>query len=257
MADTPNLPDPVHNREQGTALAVPQAPTGFEIGGEDIRPPRLKICQDPKTQNAEFGDVFVQTSKDDPSPVIVQKNKGLGKGELSEPLRFYAHASRRGVNFYMPEHPDAGFNGMVLGPWHTTVAQFLATFPHAIDPTKVYRKYDFVLTVPEYPELPVQLLLASSAGGAAAAELNKLIRMLQNKGQDPTEVPFQLQIRSTQNAKGTFFKSFIGLGQVDAATVAADQEIVQEHALLLPNARLVDEDASNEPVQATDAPDLS
>lgn len=251
------LPAPVHTRETGTALATPEAPTGFEIGGEDIRPPRLKVCQDPKTQAANFGDIFVQTAKDDPNPAIVQDNSKLGKGDLSEPLRFYALASRRGVNFHMPEHPDAGFNGMVLGPWHTTVAQFIATFPHPIDPTKVYRKYDFVLTVPDYPDLPVQFLLASSAGGAAAQELNKLIRMSQQRSEDPTTTPFALRVRSVSKNSYTYMKTYIGLADVPAKQRLADSEIVEEHRAVLPQARLADEGAEPTPTATTDAPDLS
>lgn len=257
MTDTPNLPAPLHQREGSQALAVPQAPSGFEIGGEDIRPPRLKVCQDTKTQNAGYGDIFVQVEKGDPSPTIIQDNSKLAKGELSEPLRFYALASRRGVNFRMPEHPDAGYNGMVLGPWHCTVAQFLATFPHNIDPKDVYRKYDFVLTVPDYPELPVQFLMASSAGGAAAAELNKLIRMAQQRGQDPNTIPFGLQVRSINKGEYTYMKVSIGVADVPAATVEADQEIVQEHLLLLPRATLVDDDDGSSDSAATEAPSLS
>jgi hypothetical protein len=255
-----SLPEPVHTREQSQALAVPQAPTGFEIGGEDIRPPRLKICQDPKTQAATFGDLFIQDSKDDPHPTIIQDNSKLTKGTLSDPIRFYALASRRGVNFHMPEHPDAGFNGMVLGPWHTTVAQFMAVFPHAIDPQKVYRKYDFVLTVPDFPELPVQFLLASSAGGAAAAELNKLIRMAQQRGEDPTEIPFALQVRQVDKGEYTFMKAYINLADVPQEQVASDLEIVEEHRSLLPRATLADEGQEPEGTtnaEATDVPDLS
>lgn len=259
MTDGPNLPAQVHTREASTALATQQPPSGFEIGGEDIRPPRLKICQDPKTQAAGFGDVFVQDSKDDPNPIVVQDNAGLSKGELSEPIRFYALASRRGVNFRMPQHPDAGYNGMVLGPWHVTIPQFLATFPHDIEPKDVYRKYDFVLTVPDAPELPVQFLLNSSAGGAAAAELNKLIRMRQQRGEDPTVVPFQLQVRQIDKGEYTFFKAYIGLADVPASQVETDLELVEEHKQLLPNAVLVDEAPEGEAAEAVggSTPDLS
>jgi len=252
VTDGPNLPAQVHTREAGTAVAVSQAPGAgqFEIGGEDIRPPRLKICQDPKTQPAGFGDLFVQDSKDDPHPSIIQDNSGLSRGELSEPVRFYALSSRRGVNFRMPSHPDAGYNGMVLGPWGVTVPQFLATFPHRIEPKDVYRKYDFVLSVPDYPELPVQFLLNSSAGGPAAAELNKLIRMRQQRGEDPTVVPFGLQVRQVDKGDYTFFKVYIGLADVPASTVEEDQAIVEEHKSLLPNAVLVDEAPEGEASEA-------
>ncbi|MGH9961221.1 MAG: hypothetical protein ACREBC_29540, partial [Pyrinomonadaceae bacterium] len=94
-----NLPAPIHEREGSTALAAPSAQPSFEISGEDIRPPRLKVCQDPKTQAASFGDVFVQDSTDDPNPTIIQENNvggqgGVPIGDLTEPIRFYAHASR-------------------------------------------------------------------------------------------------------------------------------------------------------------------
>lgn len=252
-----NLPVPIHSRGSSTEVAVREAPGGFEIGGEDIRPPRMKVCQDPKTQAANFGDVFVQTSSDDPNPVVIQDNADVPAGILTDPVRFYCHSSRRGVNFYMPEHPDAGYNGMVLGPWHVTVAEFLRGFPHEIDATKVYRKYDFLLTVPDYPALPVQFLMASSWGGAAAAELNKQIRLIQAKGGTVSDFPFQVQFRSTNNDKGTFMKAFVGVGDVPQGTVEEDQEVVEEHATLLPQARLEDDGVPSTGHMEQPGPDLS
>lgn len=252
-----NLPEQVHQRP-GTDLAHAAAGgSGFEIGGEDIRPPRLKVCQDPKTQAAGYGDIFVQDSKDDPTPTILQDNSKLPKGQLSEPIRFYALSSRRGVNFKMPEHPDATYNGMVLGPWHTTVAQFLATFPHRINAKDVYRKYDFVLSVPDFPELPVQFLLASSAGGGAASELNKLIALLQREGKDPTGVPFALQVRSVDKGDYTFMKSFITLADVPASVIEDDLEILNEHRALAPQAVLSDDAPEGEATTVDEAVSLS
>lgn len=245
-----NLPEQMH-APRSTAVAAPAAsvPGAFDLDGQDIRLPRLKVGQ---TQTpsvierlVEYGDVFIQRTRDDAEPTILQRNGELGPSELSDPIRFYVHGVRRGVNFRQPGHPDANSNGMVLGPWNVTVLDFIEQNP-AIDPTEVYRKYDYTLTVPEYQALPVMFLMASSWGGPAASDLNTQIQLLRNAGSDVTEVPFRVQFKGVRNDKGAFMKAFVGIADVSEGDKETDLTVVRSHKLLLPHAIIEDEDGPTE-----------
>jgi hypothetical protein len=250
-----NLPEQMHApRSTGTAVAVPQQTDAFDLGGQDIRLPRMKVGQTQSPAVTEkivqYGDVFVQRSKDDAEPVVLQENGELGMGELSDPIRFYIHGVRRGVNYIDPSNPNAGQNGMVLGPWGLSVLEFIQANP-SIDPSRVYRKYDYTITLPDFELLPVAFLMASSWGGSAASDLNTTIQLQRSQGVDPTTLAFRVQFKPIRNDKGAFMKAFVGLAKVSAKDKEKDQELVAQHALLLPNAVI---DAADEGEDAAGFP---
>lgn len=237
---TDNLPEAMHApRTTAVTPATQVGGTDYDLDGQDIRLPRAKVGQkqSPAVNDklADYGDFFVQRSKDDAEPTILQRNGELALGQMSDPSRFYVHGVRRGVNYKDPDNPDAGPNGMVLGPWGCSLLEFIQNNP-GIDPVGVYKKYDYTITLPNYPSLPVAFLLASSWGGAAASELNTMIQLQRSQGTDVSTLAFRVQFKPVRHTKGDFMKAFTGLSAVSAKDKASDLEVVEQHKLLLPSA---------------------
>lgn len=244
-----NLPEQMH-APRSTAVGRPAEAGNFDLDGQDIRLPRLKVGQSQtpavKQKNAREGDIFVVRNQDDQEPVIVQDNSELSPSDLSDPVVFYVHSVRRGVNFKDPGNPAAKFNDLVLGPWGVSVLEFIQANPN-IDPSGVYRKYDYVITLPTYEALPVAFVMASSWGGSAASDLNTAIQLQRAAGVDIKTLPFRLQVKQTTKGDNTFYKAFVGLAKVAEKDKKAHQELVQQHAILLPNAVIEDDDGGAAP----------
>jgi hypothetical protein len=239
-----NLPEQMH-APRSTALGAPAQAGNYDLDGQDIRLPRLKVGQSMtpavKQKNAREGDIFVVRNQDDQEPVIIQDNSELPVSDLSDPVVFYVHSVRRGVNFKDPGNPAAKFNDLVLGPWGVSVLEFIQANPQ-IDPSGVYRKYDYVVTLPGYSALPVAFVMASSWGGSAASDLNTAIQLQRAAKVDIPTLPFRLQVKQATKGDNTYYKAFVGLAKVPAKDKAAHQELVQQHAILLPNAVIEDDE---------------
>lgn len=250
-----NLPEQMHAPSSTDLTSRPQA-GAYDLDGQDIRLPRLKVGQSQtpavKQKLAREGDIFVVRNQDDQEPTIVQDNSDLSPSDLSDPVVFYVHSVRRGVNFKDPGNPNAKFNDLVLGPWGVTVLEFIQRNPQ-IDPSGVYRKYDYVITLPDYPALPVAFVMASSWGGSAASDLNTAIQLQRAAGADILSVPFRLQVKTTTKGDNSFMKAFVGLASRTKAQQKTDAELVQAHAKLLPNAVIEDDEGETGAPQAAPA----
>lgn len=251
MSDS--LPEQVHRRP-GSAVATVSAPsTGLDAG--DILIPRMKIAQMISRVVADeivpYGAIYVSASRDDMEPEIVAK--APGKGEVGDPVRFYVLGDpRKGWSWTQPdgelgrgsEYPDLR---LVKGN----------------DPRMVRRTYDYLVTLPAYPTLPVRFLMHGAWGGQAAKQLNTQLLLQRQRGVESHTVAFSLRARKTSSPQGgqerPYVQAVIGVDKVAAKDKAADVELVESHLDLVGSAASVrtveDEDTTAAPATAS-APSL-
>lgn len=244
MTDNPNLPAQVYQRP-GTDLARPASGTSA-LGAEDIKLPRLKVCQHSskafKRGLVPYGAIYVAQGQDDEEPTVLAEHNG-GVGELSGPVRAYILGVRPGYSYTDKSKELAGGPGRP----YPDLNQVLNA-----DPRNVQRVYDYTVVMPAYPDLPVQFLLKGLAGGQTAKAVNTRLKLAEAKGQDPSQIPFKLQSKKVEHPKGDFSATVMAVEQVPAKDVAKDLELVAELAALVGSGNVVVDEAPQP--QAADAP---
>ena len=268
------LPEQLHQRPStGTEVTrreTSSAPIPYRGDNEaqltinDILIPRLKFGQHMSKvvddELVEYGSIRVELSKEDMSPVVLAK--APKKGELGPPVRFYIHAEpTKGWSYTDPAgdlqrvRPLA--NGEVPYPSLALVKNQ--------NPANVNRTYLYVLTLPDYPRLPVTFLMYGAWGGQAAMQLNTDLTLLRLDDKPIWEQPFQVQVqKATKTLKGGndvgFSRAIVGQAKVTAAQLHKDLELVERHRKLVGSAATIrtleDEDVQTVDGEAVEAPPL-
>lgn len=253
---TENLPEQVHRRP-GTAVSTARAPESDGLDANDILVPRMKIGQKTSRDVLEYGAVYVLASRDDMEPQ--QLAAPPAPGELGDPIRFYVHGDPRKGWSWTP----AVEGGEWRGPNYPDLRDVKER-----EPRYVRRTYDYLVTLPDYPMLPVMFIMHGQWGGQAAKQINTSLLLNRQKGIESNTVAFKLQAKKTSSPKGgqerPFIRAIVGLDKVPAKDKVADLELVKAHAELVgsdrANLRTVeDDDTSRATSRATsdnDAPPL-
>lgn len=263
----PDLPEQLHSRP-GTAVAtrsagVPGVPYPVDndagLTANDILIPRMKIVQKMSRvfddELADYGAVYVITSADDMEPTILAP--APAKGDLGKPVRFYALAEP--VKGWSWTDPDENLQrGAEYPPLSWVINQ---------NPRKVNRTYRYLLSIPDYPQLPVSFLMYGAWGGNSAKFMNGQIVLARDAGREPWEVAFKLQARKTENTRGgaqqPYVQGIVSLAKVTAKDKASDAETIERHRQLVGQANVTLDDDDTAVSQqadaestATDVPDL-
>jgi hypothetical protein len=251
-----NLPEQLHRRPGTDVATRSQEAAGLDAG--DILIPRLKLAQGiSKVVTArivDYGAIFVAASRDDLEPEVVAAAPAKGE-QVGPAVRFYILGDpRKGWSWTQPDN-ELG-RGQEYPDLRLVKGQ---------DPRNVRRTYDYLVTLPSYPILPVRFLMHGQWGGQAAKQLNTQLLLNRQKGIESHTVAFKLQARLTSSPQGgqerAFVQAVVGLDKVPAKDKDADLELVQNHLDLVGSAANVrtveDEDtAPTSSVPATDAPSL-
>jgi hypothetical protein len=246
---TENLPEQMH-APTGTAVAQRAATSNTELDASDVRLPRLKFAQYlSKVVTAElvpYGAIYITTGPDDQEPITLAKPAG-GIGKVGDPVRFYVLGVRKGFSYTDPQG-DLSISQDGSYPSLSLVKNQ--------DPSYVRRTYDYAITVPEFPDLPVQFLMHGKWGGQAAKNLNTKLLLAKSQGIDPATVAFKVQAKKQEADRGAYAGAVIGVDKVAAKDAAADAELVAQHqALVGAGAQPVPEGSEPTP-QAPDRPSL-
>lgn len=242
----------------GTALATrPIESEGLDQG--DILIPRMKIAQMISSvvanEIADYGAIFVVTSRDDMEPEILAA--APAKGEMGEPVRFYVHGDPRKGWSWKPAEQGGEWRGREYPDLRLVQGQ---------DPRQVRRTYDFLVTLPQFPMLPVRFLMTGAWGGQAAKQINTQLLLKRQQGVPTATIAFKLQAKKTSSPKDgqerPFVQAIVGLDKVAAKDHGKDLELVNSHTELInsaPNVSEVSEDdapRSRGPVVGDNAPSL-
>lgn len=259
MADTTNLPEQLHARpgtEVGTTVQAPyRIDNDAELNANDILLPRIKLVQKmsrvSELEGVDYGAVYVYLGRDDMEPTILAG--APAKGDLGEPVRFYVlDDPRKGWSWTRPDNTLG--RGAEYPPLGWVINQ---------DPRKVNRTYSYLLTIPEYPSLPVGFLMYGAWGGDGARFINTQRVLARRAGEDPNLIAYRLQAMKTakpvQGSEQPFVKAIVGFDKVDAKDKAADIELVQSHSAIVgsSNVTVSEEDiVPQADAEATAVPDL-
>lgn len=251
MSDQSTLPAQMH--APGSAVAArPQAAGNDTLDANDVRLPRLKLAQmiSKAVENGvvNYGDIFVSHGQDDMEPVVLAE--GPKKGDLSSPpVIFYVLGVQKGYSYSDPN----GRLGRTLDGSYPNLSLVKGQ-----DPKNVRRTYDYLLVVPEYPDLPVKFIMHGAWGGQAAKSLNTRLVLAQQKGIPQHEVPFKLQVQKTENDRGAFARAIVAPADVPAKDREAHQALVQDFLGLVASANVsaVDDDVPVATAEPVDAPSL-
>ena len=242
-----NLPEQMH----GTAVATTSAPgmSTDTLDSNDVRLPRLKLAQLSNTQVeagvASYGDVLIVHGADDLEPTVLAK---APKDGLGAEVIFYVLSVQKGYSF-----TDAN-NGLQISRD--------GSYPNLADvkgqdPKNVRRTFDYLVVVPEYPDLPVKFLMHGAWGGQAAKSLNTRLVLTQQQNRAWHEQPFKLQVQKTKNDKGSFLRAIVAPANLKAADVEKHQAMVQDFIGLVSSANVsVADDAPAAAATPVDAPSL-
>jgi hypothetical protein len=223
---TETLPEQMH-APTSTAVAV-SGGVNQGLDASDVRLPRLKFAQYMSKvvtrKLVPYSDIYVTQGAEDEEPVIVAEGTGeLGK--LSKPLRFYVHGEpRKGFSYTDPQN-DLAISRDGSYPNLSLVKNQ--------DPSNVRRTYDYLVTVPAYPDLPVMFLMHGKWGGQTAKQLNTRLVLAKSQGIDPSTIAFKLQTKPAEADKGPYSAAVIGIDKVAAKDKSKDQALVQQHAGLV------------------------
>lgn len=246
---TDNLPEQQYQR--GTDVARRQGASSDALDEGDIIIPRMKIGQKTSRDVLEYGAVHVLESRDTMEPQQVAAAPAAG--ELSDPVRFYVHGDPRKGWSWTPKQEG--------GDWRGKDYPDLALVKDN-DPRYVRRTYDYLLTLPEYPMLPVMFIMHGQWGGQSAKQINTQLLLNRQKGIESHTIAFKLQTKKTTSPKGgqdrPFVQAVVALDTVPAKDKAKDQELVESHRALIgssANVRTV-EDEDTAQGSATAAPSL-
>lgn len=241
-----NLPEQVHRH--GTDV-VPASAGGAGLDARDILLPRMKIGQKTSRDVLEYGGVYVLASRDDMEPELLAKPPASGDLGAS-------------VRFYVLNDPVKGWSwtpAVEGGEWRSQEYPDLRLVKEQ-DPRNVRRTYDYLLTLPAYPALPVRFIMHGQWGGQAAKQLNTQLLLARQKGIESHTLAFKLQAKKTSSPKAgqerPFIQAVVGLDKVPAKDKAADLELVEGHLGLVGNAATVRTVDDEDTVQGSTAPSL-
>lgn len=253
-----SLPEQVHQRP-GTEVARRDygGSDSAALDAGDILIPRMKLAQMISRVVADsvatYGDVYVVASRDDMEPMILAK--APAKGQLGQAVRFYVHGDpRKGWSWTQPD------NSLGRGREYPPMSLVKGS-----DPKNVRRTYDYLITTPDYPMLPVRFLMHGAWGGQSAKAINTQLLLSRQQGVESHTIAFKLQVKKTSSMRDgqeqNYVQAIIGLDKVSAKDKKADLEIVESHRALLgsaANVRELDEDDTSPTSAASpvDAPDL-
>lgn len=251
-----NLPVPAYQPGAVSGQNQSGAVVGYDaLGSGDIRLPRMRFGQymsaAVKRKLVEFGSIYVSKSQDDPDAVTLGE---ATQGDDSKPVRFYVLGVRPGWSYTDPQKK--------LGRTRPDPRTGIAPYPNLSlvkdnDPANVRRTYDFTISVPDYPALPVLFLLHSKWGGQAATQLNTDIKLSQQQGIDPGHVAYQVTARQTSSDSGEFAGAIVGRAKVSAKQEQADRAIVESHRELLGSGvNIIVDEEGDEQAGPVDAPPL-
>jgi hypothetical protein len=251
-----NLPEQVHRRP-GTEVAVSAQSSGGGLDAGDILIPRLKLAQGISgvvtSRIVDYGAIFVAASRDDLEPEVMAEAPPKGE-QIGKAVRFYVLGDpRKGWSWTQPD------NELGRGSEYPDLR-----FVKGNDPRNVRRTYDYLITLPAYPTLPVRFLMHGAWGGQAAKQLNTQLLLQRQKGVESHTVAFKLQARLTSSPSGgqerAYVQAIIGLDKVAAKDKASDLELVESHLDLVGSAASVrtveDEDTTAPAAPAADTPSL-
>lgn len=222
------LPEQMHSRS--TAVATRGVDTTEDALDErDILIPRMKIGQKMSREVLEYGGIYVLASREDMEPQQIVAPPA--PGELGEAVRFYVHGNPRKGWSWKP--------AVEGGEWRSKDYPDLRLVEDQ-DPRKVRRTYDYLITLPDYPELPVMFIMHGQWGGQGAKTINTQLLTARSKGLDSHTIAFKLQARKTSSPKGgqerPFVQAIVGLDKITAKDKASDLELVESHRLMIGSA---------------------
>lgn len=226
-----------------------------ELDADDILIPRLKVGQ--KTSKVVddrgelYGALYVLRSRDDLDPTVLAE--APAKGEIGKEVRFYVHGLPRKA--WSWTRPDKSLGrGQEYPPLSDVEGG---------DPRKVRRTYDYLVTLPDFPLLPVRFLMHGAWGGQPAKQMNTDLVLARQMGQESSEIAFRLQVRKTSNSQGgqeqPYSQVLVGQAKLTKAEKAKDQELVARHAALVGSgnvSELDDSDTASQGTQASSAPSI-
>lgn len=230
------LPEQLHAPRTASTAVATTAPTGpgvgFDaLGAQDVRLPRMKFAQGISgavtDRLVEFGAIYVAFGKDDPEPVTIAKPGA--RGEAGPEVQFHVLGATPGWS-YTDTQGDLGRvrprqDGEVPYPDLSLVKDS--------DPRNVRRTYDYLLSVPDYPDLPVMFLMHGKWGGESSKTINTRIKMAQVGGKNPSELTFAISAKGTKSDKGAFMQSQVRLVELKAKDLAAHRELIEFHLALV------------------------
>lgn len=250
--ETPNLPEQMYQRP-GTAVATVNSDEGLNRG--DILIPRMKLGQKTSRDVLAYGGVYVLTSRDDMDPQLLASP--AASGELGDPVRFYVHGDPIKGWSWKPAQKGGEWRGRDYPDLRLVEEQ---------DPRNVRRTYDYLITLPEFPMLPVMFIMHGQWGGQAAKMINTQLLLSRQKGLESHTIAFKLQAKKTSSPRDgqerPFVQAIVAVDAVKAKDKTADLELVESHRALIGaerhNLRTV-EDSDGEAqgsATATEAPSL-
>ena len=242
------LPEQAHT---GAEVATRQADDPYALDASMITLPQLLFGQYQskafKARKVEYGDVFVGLGAADPKPNIIAK----GGDPLGEPVRFYVHQVRTAFDIQVDPDDKKSKRGIRIG---STYGDALAQVDG--DPTRVWQKFVYRLTLPDYPTLPV-VFWAGGLTAKAARWVNSQIGIARQEGKSNEEIrqiAFQVQTKPQSNKNGDFVVGEFGFANVKAAQAEKDHALIEAHADTLASTPVVE--AQYEEVEVV-APDTS
>lgn len=222
-----NLPAQIHGSQ--VAERGYGGSDSAELDADDILIPRLKVGQ--KTSKVVddrsdlYGALYVLRSRDDLAPTVLAD--APPKGELGKEVRFYVHGLPRKA--WSWTRPDKSLGRGQNYPLLSDV--------EGGDPKKVRRTYDYLVTLPDFPLLPVRFLMHGAWGGQPAKQMNTDLMLARQMGQDPSEIAFRLQTRKTSNSQGgqeqPYTQVLVGTATLSKAEQKKDRELVLRHQALV------------------------
>lgn len=254
MSTAANLPEQAYSRPGTVATTNPQHDDGLDAG--DILIPRMKLAQKISgvvdNELVEYGAIYVASGSDDMNPQTIAK--AAGKGDVGPAVRFYVHGEPRKGWSWVRDDKSLG-----RGPQYPDLRDVKGQ-----DPRNVRRTYDYLVTLPAYPDMPVRFLMHGQWGGQAAKQINTQLLLNRQRGVETHTVAFKLQARKTSSPQGgqerPFVQAVVGLDKVPAKDKAADAALVESHRALIGASANVSEVPDEAPpargATATDAPSL-
>lgn len=261
MSETANLPEQLHQRP-GTEVARRYGGSDdAALDAGDILIPRMKIGQKISRvvddQPELYAAILILTSRDDNEPEVLAPAPAKGE-KVGNAVRFYIHGDP--LKAWSWTQPDKTLGRSQFYPDLALVENQ--------DPRKVRRTYDYLVTVPDYPMLPVRFLMHGAWGGQAAKAINTQILLARQQGIEIHTIPFKLQARKTSSPQGgqerPYTQALVAVEKIDGKSKAQyekDQELVKAHITLVggSNVRTLDDEDTEQP-QATqvaaDAPSI-
>lgn len=250
MSDS-TLPEQMHRRPGTEVVARGDASASLDAG--DILIPRMKIGQKTSRDVLDYASISVLASRDDMEPEVLAAPPGKGE-TVGTPVRFYVQADPIKGWSWKPAEEGGTWRGKDYPDLRLVEGN---------DPRNVRRTYDYLLTLPAYPMLPVRFIMHGAWGGQAAKQLNTQLLLMRQKGIESHTVAFKLQARKTSSPSGgqerPYVQAVVGMDTVPAKDKANDLELVELHRSLVGAAasvRTVDDEDTTTSAPATAAPSL-